>query len=90
MLCFALPGLFLDELTGTTLYSLRKERGVMYSRFFSVIINISINLILLKEIGIEGAIIATIAAVYSSFIIQFLLLIKTTRSLESKLSSVNL
>ena len=80
MLCYALPGLFLDELTGTTLYSLRKEKGVMYSRFFSVLVNVSINLLLLKKIGIEGAIIATIAAEYSSFIIQFLILLKINKN----------
>ena len=74
MLCIALPGLFLDELMGTTLYSIRKEKAAMYSRFIAVVINIGINLILLKRIGIEGAIIATIAAEYSSFIIQLFVL----------------
>ena len=74
MLCIAIPGLFLDELMGTTLYSIRKEKAAMYSRFIAVVINIGINIILLKRIGIEGAIIATIAAEYSSFIIQLFVL----------------
>ncbi|MGB8318139.1 MAG: oligosaccharide flippase family protein [Ignavibacteriaceae bacterium] len=89
MLCIALPGLFLDELTGTTLFSLRKERTVMYSRFFAVIINVSINLLLLNRMGILGAIIATIAAVYSSYIIQLLVLLKIKIHLEGDLDSVN-
>ena len=76
MLCFALPGLFLNGLTGITLNSLRKEKLVMYSGFSSMVINITVNLYLLDKVGIEGAIIATIAAEYANFFIQFILLAK--------------
>ncbi|MEJ2617323.1 MAG: polysaccharide biosynthesis C-terminal domain-containing protein, partial [Ignavibacteriaceae bacterium] len=76
MLCFALPGLFLNGLTGITLNSLRKEKPVMYSGFSAMVLNIVINLILLDKIGIKGAVIATIITEYANFIIQLFILAK--------------
>ena len=87
MLCFALPGLFLNGLTGNTLNSLRKEKTVMYSGFFAMIINIFINLILLKRIGVEGAIIATIITEYANFFIQFFILVKLKMFLVKQLAA---
>ena len=76
MLCFALPGLFLNGLTGITLNSLRKEKPVMYSGFSAMVINIVVNLILLERIGIKGAIIATIITEYANFFVQLSVLAK--------------
>ena len=76
ILCFALPGLFLNGLTGITLNSLRKEKPVMYSGFFAMVVNIVVNLILLERIGIKGAIIATIITEYANFFIQLFILAK--------------
>ena len=76
MLCFALPGLFLNGLTGITLNSLRREKPVMYSGLSAMVINIAVNLILLERIGIKGAIAATIITEYANFVIQLFILAK--------------
>ncbi len=80
LLSIALPGLFLNGLTGVTLNSLKKEKLVMYSGFAAMTTNILVNLLLLKKIGISGAIIATIITEYMNFIIQFFIILSISKS----------
>ncbi|MCK9409666.1 MAG: oligosaccharide flippase family protein [Bacteroidetes bacterium] len=70
MLSFALPALFLNNFTGVMLNSIRQERKAMTSAFWALIINVSLNVMLLPIIGLAAAILATICTEYSNWIIQ--------------------
>ncbi len=77
MLSLSIPALFLNNLTGVALNSIRCERKVMYSAFFAFIANISLNIIFLKWFGIIGAIISTICTEYLILSLQLLFLAKS-------------
>ena len=78
-LSFALPGLFLNNLTGATLNAIKKERKSMNSAFFAFLLNISINILLMRWIGIAAAIIATICTEYFILCVQLLYLRNSQR-----------
>ncbi|MDR3609919.1 MAG: oligosaccharide flippase family protein [Ignavibacteriaceae bacterium] len=75
-LVFALPGLFLNNLTGVISNSIRKEKIPMISTGLGAIIHVSINIILIRIYGLWGAVIATIISEYLVFLIQLALLVK--------------
>jgi len=76
MLVIALPFLFLNNLTGVTLNSIQKEKLVFYSITVAVVVNISLNIMLLNIVGIMGAVIATILTESLVFMLQLNFLLK--------------
>lgn len=70
MLVLALPFLFLNNLTGVILNSIKKEKLSFATTAFGSIINIVMNIILLDLVGIEGAVIATILTEFFVFSLQ--------------------
>lgn len=70
-LSFALPGLFLNNLTGITLNAIKKEKQQAWGTFSGLIINMILCPILIVFIGIWGAVITTIITEYLVFIVQF-------------------
>ena len=76
MLVLALPFLFLNNLTGVTLNSIRKEGFVFYSTIIGASLNILLNVILLNMFGLMGAVITTIVSELLVFLIQFNYLMK--------------
>jgi len=81
MLVLALPFLFLNNLTGTTLNSIKKERFVFYSTIIGAIINILLNIILLNSVGLKGAVLTTIVSELLVFLIQFNYLMKLRKQI---------
>ena len=81
ILALALPFLFLNNLTGTTLNSIKKERFVFYSTITGAGINIVLNIILLNTIGLKGAVLTTIVSEFLVFLIQFNYLLKIKRQI---------
>lgn len=76
LLSLALPFLFLNNLTGTTLNSIKKERFAFYSTMIGAVANILINLILLNTIGLMGAVITTIVSELLVLLLQSIYLLK--------------
>jgi O-antigen/teichoic acid export membrane protein len=74
-LVFALPGLFLNNLTGVISNSIRKEKIPMISTGITAMVNVTLNIILIPLYGIWGAVAATIISEYFVFILQSILLI---------------
>ena len=74
-LMFALPGLFLNNLTGVISNSIRKEKIPMISTGIAALINIIANIVLIHLYGIWGAVIATIISEYFVFMLQLAFLI---------------
>lgn len=72
---FALPFLFLNNLTGVTLNSMHKEKITMFSTFFGMIVNISLNIYLIPKVGIIGAVVSTILTEMSILIFQLIYLL---------------
>ena len=76
LLSIALPGLFLNNLTGVTLNSMRKESLATMAAGAGVSLNIVCNLFLVQKYGIKGAIYSTIIAEYIVLILQTYFIIK--------------
>jgi O-antigen/teichoic acid export membrane protein len=74
-LIFAVPGLFLNNLTGVISNSVRKEKIPMITTGITAVVNITANIILIHLYGIWGAVAATIISEYFVFILQSILLI---------------
>ncbi len=70
LLAFALPGLFLNNLTGVALNSLGKEKYQFLSTSIGVIINIIANIFLISHMGIYGAVYSTILTETFVFLLQ--------------------
>ncbi len=64
-LAFALPAIFLNNLTGVLLNAMRKERLPLKSTALGAIVNVGMNSVLIPLLGILGAAVATIATEYS-------------------------
>ena len=75
LLIFCLPGLLLNNFTGTTLNSCRKERAVTISVFWAATVNIVLNIVLIPLIGLMGAVIASIITEYFTFMYQFIYIV---------------
>ena len=75
-LIFAIPGLFLNNLTGVISNSIRKETFPLIGTGIGAMVNISFNIIMVGAIGIWGAVYSTIIAEYLVLIIQLGLLRK--------------
>ena len=71
LLTLALPFLFLNNLTGTTLNAIKKERYAFYSTTIVATVNILLNIILLSTVGLIGAVITTIISEFLVFLLQF-------------------
>ncbi len=76
LLSIALPGLFLNNLTGVTLNAINKEKYQAYGTLGGMIVNILLGIIIIYRFGIIGAILSTIATEYVVFLIQLNYLIK--------------
>lgn len=72
----ALPFLFLNNLTGVILNSIRKEKLAFNSAVFAALFNIIFNIVLLNIIGLPGVIISTILTELLIFLIQLNYLLK--------------
>jgi O-antigen/teichoic acid export membrane protein len=70
LLVIAMPFLFLNNLTGVTLNSIRKEKLAFYSAAIATLFNLLLNILLLNLIGIVGAIVSTILTELLIFLIQ--------------------
>lgn len=77
LLVVCLPGLLLNNFTGTTLNSCRKERVVTYSVLWAAVINIALNIILIPRYGLLGAAIASIITEYFTFFYQFVYILQS-------------
>jgi O-antigen/teichoic acid export membrane protein len=69
-LIIALPFLFLNNLTGVTLNSIRKEKLAFYSAAIATLFNLVLNILLLNIMGIVGAVVSTVVTELLIFIIQ--------------------
>ena len=76
LLIIALPFLFLNNLTGVTLNSIRREKLAFYSLVMAAGFNFMINIFLLNFIGLKGAVISTILTELLVFLIQLYYIIK--------------
>lgn len=70
LLVIALPFLLLNNLTGVTLNSIRKEKYTFYSAAIATVLNLFLNISLLNMIGIVGAVVSTILTELIIFLIQ--------------------
>lgn len=69
---FALPFLFLNNLTGVTLNSIHKENLTMFSTLIGMIVNVGLNFLLIPRFGIFGGVISTIATENLILVIQLI------------------
>ncbi len=69
-LTLAIPGVFLNNLTGILLNSIRKEKIPAITTGFGAAFNIILNILLIGSIGIWGAVTATILTEYLVFFAQ--------------------
>lgn len=76
LLSIALPGLFLNNLTGVALNAIKKEKYQAYGTLGGMIVNLLLGVIIIYRFGIIGAILSTIATEYVVFLIQLNYLIK--------------
>lgn len=76
LLVLALPFLFLNNLTGVTLNSIKKEKYAFYSTAIGAGVNILLNLILLSTIGLMGAVITTVISEFLVLLLQINYLVK--------------
>ncbi len=83
-LSFALPFLMLNNFTGVVLNSIQKEKIVMWSTFLGMVLNVSLNFILIKLYGMSGAILTTFYTEFFVFIFQFLSIIFIAKFLKSR------
>ena len=84
LLIFSIPFLCLNNLTGVTLNSIRKEKLAFESAVIASLFNLLLNLALLNIIGLEGAIISTILTELLIFVIQVIYIIRFKRALVKK------
>ncbi len=89
LLVIAMPFLFLNNLTGVTLNSIRKEKLAFYSAAIASPINVLLNILLLNVIGIVGAIFSTVLTELLIFLIQLNYIIKVKSKLSNESLSVN-
>ncbi|PKL83486.1 MAG: hypothetical protein CVV24_04800 [Ignavibacteriae bacterium HGW-Ignavibacteriae-3] len=75
-LMFAIPGVFLNNLTGVISNSTRQEKIPLVTTGVGVLVGIGCNILLIPLIGLYGAVSATIITEYSVFIFQLILLRK--------------
>ena len=83
----ALPGLFLNNLTGVVLNSVRNERKAMSSAIYAFLLNVSMNIILLPVIGLRAAVLATVCVEYFILGIQLVYLKKSKSILWRQITS---
>jgi len=76
LLSIALPGLFLNNLTGVALNAIKKEKYQAYGTLTGVIFNIILGIYTIYYWGIFGAILTTILTEYLVFLSQFIFLFK--------------
>ncbi len=77
LLIICIPGLLLNNFTGTTLNSCRKERIVTFSVLWAAILNIVLNIVLIPRYALIGAAIASIITEYFTFFYQFVYILKS-------------
>lgn len=76
LLVIALPFLFLNNLTGVILNSIKREKTVFYSTMIASLLNVLVNMLLLNLIGLVGAVISTIITEILVFLIQLSYILK--------------
>lgn len=77
LISIALPGLFLNNLTGVVLNSACKEKLMMRSTMIGAFVNVVLNIILISLYGIIGALVTSILTEYLILIIQVYFIHKT-------------
>jgi len=80
---FALPFIFLNNLTGVTLNSINREKVTMFSTFIGMLVNVATNLLIIPKIGILGAVISTIITEWIILVCQLLAIIFINRKLNN-------
>jgi O-antigen/teichoic acid export membrane protein len=80
---FALPFIFLNNLTGVTLNSIHREKVTMFSTFIGMLVNVATNLLIIPKIGILGAVISTIITEWIILVCQLLAIIFINRKLNN-------
>ncbi len=75
ILSFTIPFIILNNLTGITLNSIRKERMTVLTVLVGAIINVSMNLVFIPSYGIYGAAIVTLITEASILLIQFVMIL---------------
>ncbi|MCX6136420.1 MAG: polysaccharide biosynthesis C-terminal domain-containing protein [Ignavibacteriales bacterium] len=76
-LSFALPGLLLNNLTGITLNAMKRERLAMTSAMLAFMVNMTINIVFLRWMGIFGAMMATVCTEFFILGVQIIFLYRT-------------
>ena len=76
LLVIALPFLFLNNLTGVILNSIKREKNAFYSTMIASLLNVLVNILLLNLIGLVGAVISTIITEILVFLIQLSYILK--------------
>lgn len=77
LISLAIPGLFLNNLTGVLLNSAYKENLNLNATIISVSLNLILNFIFIKTMGIVGAVVTVIITEYSILFIQIYYIMKT-------------
>ena len=89
LLILCLPGLLLNNFTGTTLNSCRKERIVTVSVLWAAVINILLNIVLIRRYQLMGAALASIITEYFTFSYQFVYILRNHLIKEDNHTTVN-
>lgn len=79
LLLFAVPGVFLNNLTGVALNSVRSERTVMVTTSGAFLVNITANIMLIPSHGIAGAAAATIVTEYGLLLSQGAVMLRSPK-----------
>ncbi|MCX8011457.1 MAG: polysaccharide biosynthesis C-terminal domain-containing protein, partial [Ignavibacteria bacterium] len=82
ILAFGIPAMFLNNFTGVILNSVRREKIPMFTTAFAVLINISLNLMLIPKYGVFGAVLTTIITETFLALIQFFFIMKINSELS--------
>ncbi|MCX7611494.1 MAG: polysaccharide biosynthesis C-terminal domain-containing protein, partial [Ignavibacterium sp.] len=82
IISIAIPFVYLNNLTGVLLNSLRMERITMLTTFLGLIVNVVLNFMLIPQLKIFGAVYSTILTEASLLIFQTIFLIKLRKDNE--------
>lgn len=81
LLLFAVPGVFLNGLTGVVLNSVRMERTAMTTAAGAWVVNITANIVLVPVYGIAGAAAATVVT-ETAMLLSHIILLRRSRRLQ--------
>jgi O-antigen/teichoic acid export membrane protein len=82
ILIWALPLIFISYVQGSTIVSINKQHETIKVTFFTMTLNIVLNLILIPYIGYVGAAITTVVTEFALFISYFYIISQHIRNIQ--------